>query len=769
MTKVRMYPIVAVLLCLFYATAFSQLSSVKGIIEGRITERTKGQPISAATVSVGDTVIATSGDDGRFRAELPPGIYDVTIRHNGFAPIIRNQIGITGGRSVYLDVSLDLTLTESVEVRSSVFSENIEQATSNVTLDREAIRQTPGTGGDPLRAINSLPSVGAASGEFADLLVRGGTSDENLVYVDRIPIEDFTYFTDRYDSGRGGRASILAPDVFNTVEFSAGGFGVRYGGKMSSVLDVSLREASRERIQGVLFADSGTAGGSLDVPLGKGSWLSSFRRSYIDLALDVAGIADQGIIGYPSTYDLTNKVVYDLTPRHKISFSVLNSFEVFQQSDEQSQNIDRRTDRFRTRRTSRRFAAGATLRSLIGSNTFSQLTVWGTGAHNDGAFYEPYTSYLRRARDLRKLRFGIKEDLSYFYNKRVELKLGGGVRADQADYHIFENLGSFSPLEEEYNSPPRDNRFILGTTTSAYTYGQATVRIGDRFSITPGLRIDRFGISGETLISPRFSARFSPSAKFAFTFASGIYRQPPDIFTVSLNSNNRNLRTQSATHVIGGFEWLIDPNFRLRVEGFRKSYSDLIIKPVVPTQYSYDNGEYFNTGHGTASGFEISLQKSMSGLFAGQASYSFLRSRRTFDADSPLVPSETERPHQLVLTGITRFFGFTFAAKYRFASGLPYTKRTAVAVFPNFPYYFVQRIASTTDVSAARLPNFMSLDIRAEKRFSFKRWSLSPYIDYFNVTNHNSIVQPNYEFYSSSAQFLSENRRLPIFGFRIEF
>jgi hypothetical protein len=121
------------------------------------------------------------------------------------------------------------------------------------------------------------------------------------------------------------------------------------------------------------------------------------------------------------------------------------------------------------------------------------------------------------------------------------------------------------------------------------------------------------------------------------------------------------------------------------------------------------------------------------------------------------------------MIGVTRFFGFTFAAKYRLASGLPYTKRTSVQVFPELPYYFIQRIASPADVNAARLPNFASLDLRAEKRFGFKRWSFSPYIDYFNITNHDSVVQPNYEFYSSSPQFLSENRRLPIFGFRIEF
>jgi hypothetical protein len=59
--------------------------------------------------------------------------------------------------------------------------------------------------------------------------------------------------------------------------------------------------------------------------------------------------------------------------------------------------------------------------------------------------------------------------------------------------------------------------------------------------------------------------------------------------------------------------------------------------------------------------------------------------------------------------------------------------------------------------------------VRAEKRFGFKRWSFSPYIDIFNVTNHDTIVQPNYEFHQPTPQFLRENKRLPIFGLRLEF
>lgn len=746
----------------------------KGVITGQVTERSTGQRVAGARVLVklsGQPVAETvSGDDGNFVLELDGGVYDIEVSRSNFVPITRNRIEAVGRRYTVLNVQLDVAMTASVEVRNEIFAANIEQPVSGVTLGREDIRNTPGTAGDPLRAINSLPAVGAASGEFADLIVRGGTADENLTFIDRIPVGDFTYFTDKYDGNRGGRAAILAPDIFDRAEFSAGGFGVRYGDKLSSALDISLREANRRRVQGVIFADSGTAGGSLDVPLGKrGSWLVSARRSYIDLALDVAGIADQGIIGYPRTFDVTNKVVYDVAAGHKLALTALNFFETFDQTDEQSLNIDRRTDRFRVRRTSQRHIFGATLSSTIGSKTLAQTTAWATVSHNDGTFYLPFTNILQRSRDLRDSQAGIKEDVSYAPSTKLQIAAGGGLYFDQANYRTFENAGRlFSPLEEEFNAPARTRRLDLGTTTSGYAYVQALWQAARRFSVTPGVRLDHYGLTGETLASPRVAAKFIIAPRISATFAAGVYRQPPGIFVLSLTPANRGLKSQTSSHIIGGLEWLAREDIRVRFEAYQKKYDDLIVQPIRPTPGFILDGNYANSGRGSSRGLEISVYKALSGFFSGQASYAYIRSRRSFVENGIEVPSDFERPHQLTLIGIARFYGVAIATKYRIANGLPYTRRTAFDAFPPFRT-FVQRIASDSDINTLRLPNFASLDLRAEKRFGFKRWSFAPYIDIFNITNYDSIVQPNYEFFRPTPQLLRENRRLPIFGLRLEF
>ncbi len=186
---------------------------------------------------------------------------------------------------------------------------------------------------------------------------------------------------------------------------------------------------------------------------------------------------------------------------------------------------------------------------------------------------------------MRDSQFGIKEELTSAISDKIKIAVGGGVYFDQANYFSFENAnGFYSPLEEEFNAAPRENRLDLETKTSAYGYAQASFQITPRFSITPGIRLDRYGISSETLFSPRIGARFNVVPRVALTFAAGIYRQPPSLFVLSLTPENRNLKTQKATHIIGGIEWLIREDIRVRFEAYRKNYENLIVQPLRPTQ-----------------------------------------------------------------------------------------------------------------------------------------------------------------------------------------
>lgn len=740
-----------------------------GVLTGSITDRLTGQPIAKAQISIesqdqslsaANQSQVNTGADGMYRVELASGTYTLRISATGYTTLLVSQVSITNDRTVIEDVPLEAAISESVNVRSEVFAADPSLPVSSVTLNRAEIRATPGTGGDPLRVINSLPGVTSASTEFADLIVRGGATGENLTFIENIPVDDFTYGTDKYDNGRGGRIAILPPDVFDRLEFSAGGFGVRYGDKLSSALDIKLRTAARDRVQGTLYADSGSAGITVETPLGRrGGWLFSARRSYIDIAFDIINL---GQFGRPRDFDFINKFDFDLAPHHKLTITALNLFERFTLSRDQAFSVDRRVDQLETMRSGRRAIIGLTLNSTLGTKTLSRITLWGSGAHNDGTFRRlDFNRTLQRARDLRDSQFGVKEELTAAPTPRLLVAAGGGVVAQQANYFTFEQSPfGFSPLEEEFFAPAHSNRMKLSTTTTIYGYGQVTWRPTGRLSVTPGLRVERFGLTNQTLISPRASARVNLASRFSLNFAAGVYRQPPSLFVLSLAPQNRSLKAERAVHVIAGVEWLIGEDLRVTAEAYQKSYGNLILRP------SLGSPIYTGIGEGEVRGVDVVAQKTLGGRFGGEAVYSYTRSRRRFTLGDFSFPADTERPHQLTLIGMTRLVGFGLAAKYRVATGLPYTLRIPVEIFPGV---FLQRIARPEDRNSARLPAFANLDLRVERRFNFKRFSLAPYVDLFNITGHASNTELDYRFFSPTPFQLVEGKLLPIFGGRIEF
>jgi hypothetical protein len=757
-----MKQIISTILFIFLLSVLVLGQEKIGTVSGKVTDKLSGQPISGATVSAG-TIETKTDDDGNFKLEIPAGEYNLRFVAKGFSDILTAQITITANRTFVQNAQLSIVLAdEKVEVKSDVFISTEAQPVSQTTLNRDEIRNTPGSGGDILRSINSLPSVTSTGAEFGDYFVRGGKTDENLVFIDNIPVADFTLFSDKYDGGKGGRGSVLASDVIQRVDFSAGGFGAKYGDKMSSVLDVGIRESNRNRVQASVFTDLGNAGGSIDIPFGKrGGWVSSIRRSYIDVVFDTLDLGD---IGRPRNWDFINKGVYDLNQRNKLTFTAINSFETFTLSSVQAAFADRRTDRLSQIKRSQRHIFGATLSTTFGNSTLSQITAWSNSQHNDANLLRiDVTSLPQRIRDLRDYQFGIKEELTSSFSKKIQFAAGVGVYFDQANYFSFERSGfGFSPLEEEWLAPNRSNRLNLETSTSAYGYGQITFRPTARFSITPSVRIDRYGLTDETVVSPRLSAKFSVTNKISLTFASGIYRQTPSIFTLSLTPSNRNLKSQQAIHIIGGIEWLAMEDLRVRAEVFSKKYDNLVIQPIL------GNFNYTNAGSGEANGLEISMQKALQGRWAGQISYSYTNSKRRIADGSFAFPVDEERPHQFTAIGITRIWrGITVAGKFRIASGLPYDNRTPI--FLSGLSVYLQRLATTQNRNALRLPYYRSVDIRAEKKFNFKKWSIAPYIDLFNAFSLNYKSQVDYELNRRTVQLIGEGVRIPIFGLRLEF
>jgi hypothetical protein len=271
-----------------------------GTIEGRVLDP-DGAPVEGAAVTAGlpgrDAARRAASDaDGAYRLTgLPAGVWTVQAIRIGFAPAT-TEVTVVAGRVARADLRLGerAFVLETLEVAGERGAERerarfeTEAGVTTRVITGDEIRMLPGLGeADVLRAIEVLPGVISTSDFSSSFNVRGGSADQNLILLD-----GFTIFNPFH---LGGLFSVFNADVIARAELLSGGFGARYGGRVSSVLSVETEQrpgriggsggvsilASRLALHGGLPESvGGVLGGSEP-----GSWYASARRSYVDVLL----------------------------------------------------------------------------------------------------------------------------------------------------------------------------------------------------------------------------------------------------------------------------------------------------------------------------------------------------------------------------------------------------------------------------------------------------------------------------------------------------
>ena len=292
-----------VFIALFSINIFSQTKSETsestGVIAGFVNSTMNQKPIPGITVSINDTLklgkkIGTyTNASGKYTLKnIPPGIYSVKFSGIGYKTYVQTDVVVNPAKPVDLDIELveNVVELEGVEVRSSYFVKKLETVTSTQTLNSEDIRRMPGAQEDVIRATALLPGVGVTSAGRNDLVVRGGAPFENLFVVDNIEVPNINHFGSQGSSG--GPLSIVNIDFVKNVSFSAGAFGARYGDKVSSISNITLRNGNEEQWGGKVVLSATGFGVNAEGPLdGKGSIWVSARRSYLDFIFKAAGFS----------------------------------------------------------------------------------------------------------------------------------------------------------------------------------------------------------------------------------------------------------------------------------------------------------------------------------------------------------------------------------------------------------------------------------------------------------------------------------------------
>ncbi|MEP7217298.1 MAG: TonB-dependent receptor [Bacteroidota bacterium] len=723
---------------LLSTAAMAQDAERRLSISGSIVEAPAGAPLPGATAQiVGSRYGAVAGADGNYRIyDVPPGTYQVRFSFVGYDAVIKTDIVITTARPVMLDAELSSRPTQGAEVvvRSDYFRRNSNAATSVQTLGSEEIRRLPGGFEDIVRAISTLPGVAQASNGRNDLLVRGGAPSENLFLIDNIESPNINHFGTQ-GSG-GGPLSFVNLDFVKSTTFSTGGFGAKYGDRISSVLNIDLRDGRDDRLGGKGTISASQFGLDLEGPFSnRGTFLFSARRSYLDFIFKAAGLSF-----VPEYWDFLGKASYRLGPDDQLSALAIGAIDRIRQFN---RDADDRFDNSRILDNSQdQLVAGITWRHLFDggyiTSTFGRTVVDFRFRQSDTLGAPIFTNTSTED----ELNF--RSDAVFLTGGDGELGIGIGGKTIGFDASIFLR----SPGDTLDIAPSR--RFYK---SSAYAQYSLTFPWG--MSGTLGARADYFsGIEQKFYPSLRAALSQPVDELSSISMSAGRYFQAPSYIWLVANNANANLKDIRTDVIVLGIDRTIVEDTRLSLEGYYKRYDDYPASLARPYLVLANTGAGFggaddgfssfglesltSGGTGRSYGVEFLLQKKLSEIRCyGTASLSLNRSFFTA-LDGVERPSNFD---QQVIFNLSGGYKLTeeweFGMKFRFATGRPFTPVAATGD-PSFGYRDVS-LYNTLRLSASH-----ALDIRIDKRWPFPSWNLITYIDIQNIYNRKNPDLPRW-------------------------
>ena len=767
-----------------------------GRISGRVIDQATEQPLPAVNVMIEGTQLGAATDEqGRFRIDrVPAGTQRVRFRMIGYKELVKADVPVTPGRTTVIEVELEPAVLsgEEVVVSAGYFQEARDAVVSNRSVDFEEVRSDPGSAEDIQRVMQALPAVVSASDQDNEIIVRGGMRGENLFVMDEIEIPNPNHFG--YQGTGGGPINGLNPYFVRRVDFYAGAFPARYGDKVSSVMDITLRDGNREQVTGHAYLGMAGAGAMAEGPIGsgKGSWILSGRKSFLDLIISATGLT-----AVPQYHNFQGKLVYDFSPRHRLTLNGLYLADRITIEGEKESGYTRGEQNVRTR--GHQYAVGATWRVLWGKWGFTKVTLfrvlnnWNIYVY-DGRHRPVYNNRSTESENALKVRQVIS------FGPQLELEGGFTVKGVDFDHDVWSD-----PDTVFFYDVSADPDTVLGVfrsypewrvLTSERSYKRAAYLQTrwfpvPRLALHAGVRFENFAYTGSSVWGPRIGLSLQLAPSTWLNAAYGDHYQSPSYIELTSHPLNRGLRDKHVRQWVVGLEKLFAEDIRGTLEVYSKSYEDVPIPISWTTADPYDisGGRYVSEGKGYARGFEVFLQKKMSGNVRFILSYAhssamgydprlsryypwdfdyrdmftFISGLRFNLRDRPWYRKWSRSPAGKMLAWLLPLADqVDVDIRLRYLGGRPYTRPT---YHPELHRWVVEE---NQPINANRLPYYFRFDFRIDRRFFFKGWNLVTYLDFMNVTNRDNIW--DYLFRNNgTVERVLQWKVLPVGGVAVEF
>ena len=738
--------------------------SLKLSIMGSVRNATTQKPIAGINVYVEGSKKGTiTKTDGSFKIfGLVQGTYAVKFSGIGYNPYIQSNIIVSNVKPYQLDISLTEKTIElkGVEVRGSFFLKRAETITSTQSLSAEEIRRAPGVNEDVIQATSLLPGVGVSNPGRNDMVVRGGAPFENLFIVDNIELPNINHFGSQGSSG--GPLALVNIDFVNNVNFSAGGFGTKYGDKLSSITNISLRNGNEDKFGGKAILSATGFSFNIEGPLSeKGSYIFSARRSYLDLIFKAAGF---GFI--PQYWDFMTKVNYKLSNDDSFTFLSIGALDDVYLNNSTQDNLYKNSQVAVPNQ--KQYFVGLTWKHLF-TDGYSNVTLGRSYTdfktfQSDSNLLTIFKNYSKEGENT------LKADFEFQLSKNLLVDFGSQFKfASTLKYDIL--IPGFLRTDSQ-NRPQELQVDSTFTTLKNATYISLTTNF-DNLKITLGGRLDYFSYTIQNLFfSPRISALYQVNDVSALTLSAGRYYQSPSYIWM-VGAENQKLNPLSADQLVLGYEHNPMEDLKVQFEGYYKIYSSYDARVFRPQAVLTPGGfediykeipfglEPLNTSaKGWSRGIELFIQKKwrpdfpLYGLLSisyGRTMFTSIEGKERLSAyDSPLI--------------------FNFAIGYRFESDLEIGIKYRAAIGnPTTPYQSNGFSDFTKYNEGERLPTFRQTDLRIDKRFNLGQFALDAYIDIQNIFNTKNVSNISWDFRTQSEKYNRSFGILPSIGIQFEF
>lgn len=627
------------------------------------------------------------------------------------------------------------------------------EVSGGVVLDRDALTHTPGTGGDPIRVLQSLPGVAVNDDTSAAPAIRGSRPEDNSYFVDFLPTGYLFHF--------GGGVSVFNEHLVKSFALYPSAYAARFAGGSGAVIDVALREPNNKAFSTTLDISFLKAGALIEGPVTENqSFYLAGRISYLDLLLeDLIVDGDDGVefIQFPKFTDYQGKYAWKPNQDAAVTLQLTGA------SDDTEFNLSGKDDDVRNEPDligQHKENVAFSSQGLVWKQSFTRGRRLTLALGNMKAESEDKAGAVLDSRSQIKTQF-LKGRWEMPLTEDHQFSVGATLSQVKGDYTInFKDPGC-TEFEVDCNLTDADllrSDDVLKAKVIDL-FAEDSWIINDHYSLTTGLAFSHENYLDKQFVEPRIRAEYVSDSGWIYSAAAGQYHQFPGFLVSEKVFGNPGLDHEASTHYVVGAEREFSSNWSWKTEIYHKQFERLVTANPL-TRYS-------NTGEGSANGLEMLIRRGLTDKWVGWLSLSASNSERKNNLTGEKFDFEFDQP---VIASLVNEYIFNdkwrFGMKWWFHSGAPNTPIVGSVVDTDDSQRFIPVYGK---INSERLADYHRLDLRFDRQFQYQRVDMSGYVELINAYGRKNVVGYDYNADYSIRAAIHQLPTIISFGLKLKF